>query len=224
MKKKMIVLMMLAIAFCSGCGIEERYEASKRTEAVLYTEQGDRNANPSGPTDLAFVGDSITYAKMWQTEWPEKNVANYGISGSTTEKVIANMNGYQSSKDFIVLIGINDFLRGEGADFFDRYKLIITTLKAKSERVYCGSILPINHDVEHSVAPLLDTVPANLILYVNVKLEKVCIDNGGIFINTYAWMLEPGTLELQPMWTTDGLHLNSMGYKQYVRAIKSVYN
>ena len=219
--KNVILIVMMSILM-TGCGqLEGYYDSATRDKTTLYIESGDRNTNSPTNTDKAFIGDSITYSKMWSEEWPEQNVANYGYFGNTTSGVLANLSSYQTSTTFVILIGINDFYMSDSkVGFYERYQKIIDGVKEKSNEFYCGSILPLNHDVNYSIAPNIDKVDAELILQVNIGLEKLCNSNGGIYINSYVYMLQPGTLELNPAFTTDGLHLNALGYAQYVKVIK----
>lgn len=204
---KKCVLMLLFFVFV-GCGSEHSNGS--------YMEDGDRNSNPTTPTELAFIGDSITYLKMWQNEWPEKVISNYGICGATTSTILDNIDSYMPSNEFVILIGINDFFVGPSDGFLDRYKMIVDKIKFKSNNFYCGSILPVNHTIGY----FLTDVDSNDLIKANIHIREICVENGGTYIDTYTSMLEDGTNELNPNYTTDGLHLNSSGYDDYVKTLK----
>jgi lysophospholipase L1-like esterase len=170
---------------------------------------------------VMFLGNSITEGGNWAELTGDNTVINRGIGGDVTFGVIKRLDDViirKPSKLFI-LIGINDISK----DFPDEviannYRKIIQELKSKTPdtKIFVQSILPLN--------PQYPKFPqhydkANHVIRVNQLLYALAIAENVSFINLYPVFLD-NQQRMDARYTTDGLHLNSEGYKVWAKFLK----
>ena len=166
--------------------------------------------------DLIFVGDSITDFCDWD-ELLERPVLNRGIAGDTVEGVrnrvgeILQHNPHQ----LFVMVGINDLFSGKSSDeVLTEYELLINRIRTSlpSSQVFLQSILPVTtaawkrNSRSGSWLQLMDKI-----LQVNKALSGKADGKQIIYVDLYSKMVAEAN-QLDPRYTSDGVHLNGEGY------------
>ncbi len=167
--------------------------------------------------DVLLLGDSII-AYMPQSKMPGLWV-NQGIPGDTTKGVLNRLDRVliAEPKTVILHIGSNDFvlLREEPKQIFKRIIDIIIELERVGITVWVLSITPIlsshiktnqtyvKHRNNGMIAALNRTLESRVKHYLDV--HSALIDDTG---------------QLNPDYTTDGVHLTDLGYDVCLEVIK----
>lgn len=181
-----------------------------------------------GPMDnFVFLGDSITDFYPLEEYYDDLPVINSGISGNKTEDILKDMTKrvyqYNPTKVFL-LIGTND-LNEEGTTaekVIKNIKKITSSIKTKRSRakIYIESIYPVNKEIENHQVDRRDN---KRIKEVNKSLEKICKEEGYTYIDLYS-KLSDDKGNLKTKYTSDGLHLNSLGYVVVTRELSPYLN
>lgn len=161
--------------------------------------------------EIIFLGDSITAYQDWGKLFDVQNIANAGISGGTTDDVLAKLDplvGLKPKKIFI-MIGVNDLAKGKEVSYIlDNYKTIIERIRAGSPEtaIYIESILPVDNNLSS-----IGEVDGQKIIELNKDLELLARQEGENFINLYpTFVVSGGRMDLR--YAKDGVHLNVRGY------------
>lgn len=170
----------------------------------------------SYPTDVIFVGDSITYRCQWNEIFPELDVKNRGIPSDTTEGVYARLDSIIKTqpKKIFIMIGINDIAQHvEEKKILDNYCNIINKLSEKPDvKIYVQSILPIGQNNEESI-------PVETIKKLNNSIKALCNDKEVKYVDLYpSFSDDEGYLLDQ--YSADGIHINAEGYECWMNIIK----
>lgn len=176
--------------------------------------------------NIIFFGDSITKGYDVEKFFSKHNVINQGINGNRTSALLERVNSdvyvYNPSKIFI-LIGINDLCGDlENEDILFNIQSLISDIKINREyaKIYVESVYPVNIDLikknDVSFALNLDN---KRIIKLNSEIEKLCKENNVNFIDLYDYLLDKNG-NLKDIYTTDGLHLNNLGYLKVTSVLK----
>ena len=174
--------------------------------------------NPLKLNQIIFLGNSITAeGGDWGERLNYSNIRNRGISGDVTDGVLARINEiiYFKSKAVFLLIGINDLWNFSPDTPSPEYigKNIIKiadkiNIGSPKTQVYIQTILPTSRKTYTSRIEKIN----NLIRSKSTKFDYVVIDLHPHFANKDGLIKE--------YLTTDGIHLNSNGYKVWADVIK----
>lgn len=152
-----------------------------------------------------MIGDSITQGLLYP------RFINFGISGDTTYGVLNRLDKYKSiarAKNVILLIGVNDLERRSNDEIMANYRQILA--KVPYDKLVVFGILPVTHERELKQPAMLN----GRIVDINKSLAQLCKDNSVRFIDMRADFVDnQGYLKQQ--YTSDGLHLNTNGYKAW---------
>ena len=168
---------------------------------------------PIKPTDIVFVGDSITAGVEWD-EFINEDCVNRGIGGDNSYGLLDRIDKIikgQPQKIFI-MIGIND-ISGHIllADLKDNYKKLIEKIKNKSSNteIYFQSVLPTDDlDIE-----------GEQIVSANLFIKQYCDECNINYVDLYQYFVnDKGKIKSE--LTTDGTHLTVEGYKLWRDNIK----
>ena len=166
--------------------------------------------------ELVFVGDSLTDFCDWD-ELLERPVLNRGIQGDTVEGLrnrVGEVLQYHPHQLF-VMVGINDLLSGQSSDeVLTEYELLINRIRTSSPptQLFLQSILPVTtvawkrRSRSGSWLQLADKI-----LQVNKALSGKADGKQIIYVDLYSKMVAEAN-QLDPRYTSDGLHLNGEGY------------
>jgi lysophospholipase L1-like esterase len=165
-------------------------------------------------TAFVMIGDSLTAWGDWQTLLDRKDVVNKGRAGDTTEDVLERMEEIYRLKPqtALVMIGINDILKGrEAAAVFSNYRRIIRGLLARRIKPVIQSTLFLAADDRRNEA--VADLNHNLRLYAREENLPFLDLNRRLSSHN----------QLNASFTSDGLHLNSAGYRAWGEEIQKTF-
>jgi lysophospholipase L1-like esterase len=170
----------------------------------------------AGRVDVTFVGDSITAGADWQDAFPDLVISNQGVSGDTTTDVLARLPSIRATgaRTYLVMLGINDILRGSSArDVALRMNIIQTELQSGGRaRVILQSTLPCQRSFCGQEA--LDRV-----VDLNQRLKGMAGEKD--FLDLHQAMVDASG-SLRPAYSSDGLHLSGWGYGRWKQLLAPV--
>lgn len=162
---------------------------------------------------ILLIGDSIIDFYDFDKEFNNYNTVNYGIAGDTSVGVLNRLDEVIKTKPkFVILnIGSNDIVRT--TDSVETIVRRILEIKVKLEdsipgvNVYINSLLPVLRDHEitskaymkHRTNDIIDEINDELSIYTKI-----------IDVNSN---LKDENNNLKLEYSTDGLHLNDLGYR-----------
>ena len=165
---------------------------------------------------IVFLGNSITEGgKNWNEKFGVVGISNRGISGDSTDGVIARLSEiiHFSPKAIFLLIGINDIYNEltPSTDYVANNILkIIKRINQKSPetKIFLQTILPVEKEVYKD-----KIIAVNEMIKTFVSQSKFeIIDLYSIFVN------KEGKMKKELSY--DGVHLNDKGYSVWVDHIK----
>ena len=160
---------------------------------------------------IVMVGDSITDQPEWGELLGQRDIANRGIGGDTTEGVLERMDSIYSTgaKKAFVMIGINDITHSKDIDaVFKNYTEIVDLLIAHNMAPYIQSTLLTGKKMVKYNGEVV-RLNKKLLAYANEKSIP--------FIDLNAVLSANGVLADE--YTTDGVHLNGSAYALWGQAI-----
>jgi lysophospholipase L1-like esterase len=175
---------------------------------------------PNDPTDIVFLGNSITDYTDWNELLGLTTARNRGISGDITFGVLQRMDEVMEGKPakVFILIGINDIARNiPDSVILDNYRKMIVSIKAVSPRtaIYFHTLLPVNNEFTARNHFNKD----EHILYINKGIKELGVQEKITIIDLYPHFLNTDQ-KLDKKYTADGLHLNVAGYEVWARLLK----
>lgn len=168
--------------------------------------------------DIVALGDSLTDRGEWW-ELLGRPVANRGIAGDTVEAVRARVDDVVALAPRIVLlqVGINDLLAGAAPEALaERHAALLAELRRRlpRARIVAESLLPIRDDLVARDTALTTTT----VQRANRLLQPAAAAAGAEWLDAYQPLADP-TGQLDPRFSSDGLHLSARGYQAWARAI-----
>lgn len=162
----------------------------------------------SYPTDVVFVGDSITYRCQWNEIFPQLSVKNRGIPSDTTEGLRARTDSIiqiQPQKVFI-MIGINDLAQNvEKKEMIDNYCSIIDALlEVPDIEIYVESILPVSER---------GGISKEKIIEINEFIRGICNEKEVEYIDLHQYFTDENGWLAGQYSMQDGVHINAGGYE-----------
>jgi len=173
-------------------------------------------SNNQYSSDIVFLGNSITNGVDWN-ELLGLNVSNQGIGGNTTEQISNRLNNVinESPRHVFIMSGINDIYQGFTVDeIFIRYVEILNYLQNENIEPVVQSTLFVTK-TERGYFETNDKVKI-----LNSKLKEHCEQNSITYIDLNGILGVNG--ELSPKYSTDGVHLNSIGYELWYKELVPV--
>lgn len=172
---------------------------------------------------IVFLGNSLTQGGDWNFWFPQRKIANRGISGDNTEGVLARLHEITDAKPtkLFLMIGINDISQNYKNDYLCKnFENIIRKVLTESPEttIYIQSILPVNNDFGR-YKRLIDK--EKQIEDLNNRLKKLCKKENIRYVDLYSLFLQ-NKCKLNSAYTTDGLHLNESGYQVWIKAISNM--
>jgi lysophospholipase L1-like esterase len=170
--------------------------------------------NPLEKGDFVFLGNSITeQGGDWGAKVTSTKAKNRGISGDTTEGVLARLTEliYYKPQQVFILIGINDLFRED----------------MTSEKVF-NTILKIVHQI-HDGSPRTKIFVQTILPTNTVKLKEKIQSTNSLLTNSEAtepykliylhphFATQDGLMNME--LSTDGVHLNENGYAVWAHKI-----
>lgn len=175
-------------------------------------------ADPVTHRDVVVVGDSLTERGEWW-ELLDRPVANRGVAGDTVESVRARLDDVAALGPRVVFVqvGINDLLAGALPDALAaRHAALIAELRGRlpRARIVAASLLPIRDELVARDAELTSAT----VRRANELYRRGAAAAGADWIDLHARLADPDG-ELDPRYSSDGLHLSGAGYRAWAAAL-----
>ncbi len=174
---------------------------------------------PDRPGAVVFLGDS----QIEQGEWQEMfydvpNVLNRGINGDNVDGVWERLNEIMRHKPvkIFLLVGVNDlFWEKPIPDIETRYREIVQRIRREQPdaQLILLSVLPLNRKIR--------SLPADnaAVQALNARIVQIAHDYAMPYVNLYDQLTDAaGNLSTQ--FTTDGIHLNGLGYLVWKKQVE----
>ena len=177
---------------------------------------------PDTPSEIIFLGNSITDMGEWAEIWQNPKVKNRGISSDLTYGVLNRLDEVVSSKPakVFIMIGINDIARNiPDSIILSNHTQIIQHIKKASPetQIYLQSLLPTNS----SFTPFKNHQnKTEHILAVNKGLRDLARDERITYVDLYS-IFTDATGKLSEKYTNDGLHLTGPGFMLWKELLSS---
>jgi lysophospholipase L1-like esterase len=165
---------------------------------------------PNSQDDVYFVGDSITQRCNWDELFNNLNCKNRGIGSDTTEGILNRLQEITEGhpKKVFIMIGINDIGNVESLNVIkNNLREIVSKIASSSPNtdIYMQSLLPVNKSKYQG------NIRQSDIVTVNEYIKGLALSEHISYIDLFPNFAD-STGELRSDLTTDGVHLNAMGY------------
>lgn len=196
------------------------------TICIFMISITDKPEDNNRQNTILFLGDSLTYNYKINEFFEGYKTFNSGISGNKTTDILNDLENrvykYNSTKVFL-LIGINDLKNGISNDeVLNNIEIIIKKIKENSKDtiIYVESLYPISDEKDKkNIKKIVPKTDNNEIKETNKKLNELCKKYNIKYINVYDKLLnDKGSLKKD--YTTDGLHLNDLGYFKVTKVLE----
>lgn len=159
-------------------------------------------------SSIAFLGDSITNHGRWADWFPDRETHNLGVSGDTTDDVIARLDTViELHPDAVaLLIGTNDLGTRKSVEHLVRnveYLLVTLRRGLPGTRMLVQSVMPRGREFAASIQD------------ANRHLRQFAPSVNAQYLDLWpAFAQEDG--EIDPELSDDRLHLTEAGYERWL--------
>jgi lysophospholipase L1-like esterase len=161
---------------------------------------------------VVFVGDGLSAAARWEERFTEFEVHNLGVSGDTTDEVIARLDHVaEIDPDAVVLqVGTNDVGWHRSDEYIVRnIETILCTLRKQ---------LPAARLLVQSVPPR-EAAFMPVIRSINRHLRQFSPTVKARYLDLWPVLADPDG-KLSTEWSADSLHLTEAGYDVWHAALR----
>ena len=193
--------------------------------------------SPIGFNKIVFLGNSITQGLLRHTDkLSGNNIVNRGISGDHTDGVLARLEEiiHYKPKAVFLLIGVNDLFEDNRSrpertpEYVANNIFLISDIinkKSPNTKIFTQTIIPINNNQYLTEKPNIEFLHVDYSPSINEQINEVnkilksnlslnIIDLHSTFLNE--------DLQLNPKFSTDGVHLNDLGYQNWIDIINPI--
>lgn len=173
------------------------------------------------PTDIVFLGNSITFGVDWYELLQLPQARNRGISGDMTFGVLERLQEVIDGKPakLFILIGVNDVLRNVPDSYILRnYEKIVSRVQKGSPKtqIYIQSILPVNESFPQHKSIIQK---GGRIVAVNQGLKQIAEKYKVTYIDLHSAFKNADGILIKEL-TYDGLHLTIEGYQRWKEVLE----
>ena len=171
----------------------------------------------SPEVDVVMIGDSNTQHAIWGEIFPNIKIANRGVEGDTTEKILQRMDTIFSvkPKSALIMVGFNDISIDISInEIINNYVKIIEELKTNNINVVVQSTLECSRT---KCGDKLDKLRQ-----LNQKLEEYSSAHNLVFVDINKLLSSTKEGLLSKYATYDGIHLTGEGYSVWAEQISNV--
>ena len=193
--------------------------------------------SPIGFNKIVFLGNSITQGLLRHTDkLSGNNIVNRGISGDHTDGVLARLEEiiHYKPQAVFLLIGVNDLFEDNRSrpertpEYVANNIFLISDIinkKSPNTKIFTQTIIPINNNQYLTEKPNIEFLHVDYSPSINEQINEVnkilksnlslnIIDLHSTFLNE--------DLQLNPKFSTDGVHLNDLGYQNWIDIINPI--
>lgn len=169
-------------------------------------------ARTGGLRRIVFLGDSLTGGGDWASWFPDVDAINLGISGNTTDDVLARLDAViaEAPDDISLLIGTNDLGTRMTVEHLCRnIQLMLVELRRElpGTRLLLQSIMP--RGVEFT----------ELVREANIHLWQFAPTVRAQYLDLWPALAgENGAI--RPEYSDDNLHLTAAGYEAWLAELR----
>lgn len=193
--------------------LDQRYQEFTKENDPYDTKQYTYATMYSYPTDVVFLGDSLTERCTWNELFPGLDVKNRGIGGDTVNGILVRLDSVMKTqpKKIFLMVGINNLMNGNSADqTIEDYGVLLDELVELREEegfeLYVESILPVGPEIKNASGIIMDGRK------INAAVKDMCRERDITYIDlTDAFSNED--LGLNSEYNYDGVHINAKGYR-----------
>ena len=157
---------------------------------------------------IVMLGDSLTEAGPWTDLTGCLQIANRGIGGDTTKRLLDRLDDVVAlrPKAIFLMIGVNDVSLGvPGETTLGNLRAILDRLSATDARVFLSYILPVTASFgKKRMNGEIETL--------NTAFAKLTADQAGVTLLDARPQLRGADGSLRREFAYDGLHLTPRGY------------
>lgn len=202
-----------------------------------YKKLSEFEVSPIGFNKIVFLGNSITQGLLRHTDkLSGNNIVNRGISGDHTDGVLARLEEiiHYKPQAVFLLIGVNDLFEDNRSrpertpEYVANNIFLISDIinkKSPNTKIFTQTIIPINNNQYLTEKPNIEFLHADYSPSINEQINEVnkilksnlslnIIDLHSTFLNE--------DLQLNPKFSTDGVHLNDLGYQNWIDIINQI--
>ena len=170
---------------------------------------------------IVLFGDSLTEYGEWpqlmRESWRGHTLSNQGIAGDTAYSARSRVRAVLDEKPDVVFVqmGINDLYMGAPEhEIISSLISIVTQIKGRlpKAQVFLQSMLPTGGPLAHL---------NSAIVRINAELMIKALPIDVTYVDAWAAMLN-GSNELNPAYTTDGVHLSPEGYTTWAGVLATI--
>ncbi|MDP6613509.1 MAG: GDSL-type esterase/lipase family protein [Candidatus Marinimicrobia bacterium] len=188
---------------------------------------------PIGFNKIVFLGNSITEGgNDWNKRFGVNNIVNRGISGDITEGILSRLDEiiYYKPTAIFLLIGINDIFDNQpdkkNINSSQVAKNIIQIAEniqkdSRNTKIFIQTILPVDiqKHMNYNDRSLssYNSEMVNQIIAIN---RLIIGQNNFPVIDLHSAFVDERGL-MNKAYTTDGVHLNDIGYKAWVKYVNN---
>jgi len=202
-----------------------------------YKKLSEFEVSPIGFNKIVFLGNSITQGLLRHTDkLSGNNIVNRGISGDHTDGVLARLEEiiHYKPQAVFLLIGVNDLFEDNRSrpertpEYVAKNIFLISDIinkKSPNTKIFTQTIIPINNNQYLTEKPNIEFLHVDYSPSINEQINEVnkilksnlslnIIDLHSTFLNE--------DLQLNPKFSTDGVHLNDLGYQNWIDIINQI--
>ena len=223
MTKRIITFLVFGLFMFGGPVAQSSHKGKKQW--AQYNRYETVNKKMTQAPDVVFMGNSITdnWAKFVPQFFTDNNYAGRGISGQTTDQMLAR---FQQDvvelhpKVVVILAGINDIAQNNGPisneAILGNIKSMCDIARANDiEPVLC-SILPCDYFVWRKTIK-----PAPIVMEMNKLIKDYAQAKGYAYVDYYT-PLATADGALKPQYTKDRCHPTVAGYEVMMPIVQNV--
>ncbi|MBD3409620.1 MAG: hypothetical protein GF419_05380 [Ignavibacteriales bacterium] len=167
---------------------------------------------------VVFLGDSHTHGADWNGMLGRDDVVNRGIPGDQVPGFLARVDeALALEPDYVFIMGgINDIYSGAPVErTFDAYVKLIERIREAGAVPVVQTTLFVNSSFQRGTKGNED------VRMLNARLRRYADKHDVDVIETVAELCENG--ELIREYSSDGLHLNSIGYERWGDLVRAYF-
>lgn len=212
-RKNYLLLSFILFLILAKANAQKPQWDSTYRPANYALQVADFRSFSNDPSDIIFLGNSLTARMAWDELLGLPNARNRGISGDITFGVLERLSEVTEGRPakVFILIGINDISRNiPDTMILQNYERIVHFIKTQSPstKIYFETLLPVNNEFTQFKTHYNKD---KHILWLNEQIKTMGKKEHITVIDLHPHF-QDGNGKLDKRYTEDGLHLNIEGY------------